>query len=281
VPAPHLKQANTGRKCHSLKLHRIGGFGEVSNIVLNAESPGKPPVSPHGTPVAISYLTFGVPPYFACRASGRGGPRNTASRESHEIPSGHIANLIRAALHADQIGLPFNRMITVHWEAAGVALEGMARATGRFIDLMTKTLARHGSKTAWLWVHENADGRGHDKGGHCHILVHIPAALVRIVTEMQRRWLRAITGQPYRKRVIKSDPIGGRLGLEASNPELHSVNLDAALAYVLKGASGSTAQSFGLDRREPGGRIIGKRCGTSQNIAAKARATQGSIDDNQ
>jgi len=31
------------------------------------------------------------------------------------------------------------------------------------------------------------------------------------------------------------------------------------------------ASQFGLERLEPGGRIIGKRCGTSQNIGAKAR----------
>ena len=34
-------------------------------------------------------------------------------------------------------------------------------------------------------------------------------------------------------------------------------------AYVLKGASPEAASQFGLERLEPGGRIIGKRCGTS------------------
>ena len=163
-------------------------------------------------------------------------------------------------------------MITVHWEAAGVALDDMVRATGRFIDMLSKTLARHGNTTAWLWVHENGDG----KGGHCHLLAHVPAALVGIVTRLQKRWLRTITGNPYRARVIKSDPIGGRLGLEGSNPALHVINRDAALSYVLKGADEATATAFGLDRLEAGGRIIGKRCGTSQNIGAKARAAKRS-----
>jgi hypothetical protein len=61
------------------------------------------------------------------------------------------------------------------------------------------------------------------------------------------------------------------LGLEAGNPELHAINLDAVLTYVLKGASPDAASQFGLERLESGGRIIGKRCGTSQNIGAKAR----------
>ena len=119
-------------------------------------------------------------------------------------------------------------------------------------------------------MHEN----GHRKGGHCHILVHVLAALVATVTRLQKRWLRAITGNPYRARVVKSVPIGGRLGLEASNPAHHAVNRDAALSYVLKGADGHAAASFGLRRLEHGGRIIGKRCGTSQNIGAKARKSR-------
>jgi len=143
----------------------------------------------------------------------------------------------------------------------------MAKATGRFTDLMAKALARHGSGTAWLWAHENCG----PKGGHCHLLAHVPADLVPVVTGLQRGWLRLITGQPYRARVIHSKPIGGRLGLERGNPDLHTINLAAALAYVLKGASPEAASQFALERLEPGGRVIGKRCGTSQNIGAKAR----------
>lgn len=178
-----------------------------------------------------------------------------------------IANLSAAEHHSRQIELPFTRMITIHWQAAGVPLAGMVKATGRFIDLMAKALARHGSSTAWLWVHENGDG----KGGHCHLLAHVPAELVPIVTRLQLHWLRSITGKPYRKRVIRSKPIGGRLGLETGNPALHAVNIEAAIAYVLKGASTEAATKFGLERLEPGGRVIGKRCGTSQNIGPKAR----------
>jgi hypothetical protein len=36
-------------------------------------------------------------------------------------------------------------MITIHWEAAGVPLNGMAKATGRFVDLLTKAPAQRGS----------------------------------------------------------------------------------------------------------------------------------------
>lgn len=203
----------------------------------------------------------------------RGGPRNRASRETDSLSPAQVANLTAAAAHASAIGLPFTRFVTIHWESAGIALADMARATGRFLDLMTKALARHGTRTTWLWVHENGAG----KGGHVHILAHVPAELVPVVVGLQRRWLRRITGQPYRSRLIQSQPIGGRLGLETGNPDLHAVNLSAALDYVIKGADPIAARQFGLSRLEPGGRVVGKRCGTSQNIGPKARRNRAAL----
>jgi len=262
MPKPH----NSARHGGALKLHRDCGFGGVSIAPLQPLSPENLPIVETGTAFAINYLTSGVAALSA-GGTGRGGARNRADRESHALTAAQIGNLKAAERHAAKIGLPFTRMISIHWQAAGVPLAGMARATYRFTDLLTKALARHGSGTAWLWTHESGDG----KGGHCHLLAHVPADLVPVVMALQRGWLRRITGQPYRARVIHSKPIGGRLGLEAGNPDLHAVNLEAALAYVLKGASPEAASQFALERLEPGGRVIGKRCGTSQNIGAKAR----------
>jgi len=256
----------TDRHGGALKLHRGATFGEVSIAPLQPSTPQYQPIAAPGTALAISYLSLGVAAHLPS-STGRGGARNSASRESHALTAAQIANLMAAERHADKIGLPFTRMITIHWEAAGVPLAGMAKATGRFTDLMTKGLARHGSSTAWIWVHENGDR----KGGHCHLLAHVPAALVPVLTRLQRGWLRRITGNPYCSGVIHSKPIGGRLGLEVGNPDLHAVNLEAALSYVLKGASAEAAAQINLERLEQGGRIIGKRCGTSQNIGAKAR----------
>lgn len=254
----------------ALKLHRKAAFGEVSIAPLQPHSPANLPIVRTGTALAINYLTSGVAALSA-GGTGRGGARNRADRVSQALTTAQIGNLKAAERHADKIGLPFTRMISIHWQAAGVPLAGMVKATGRFTDLMAKALARHGSGTAWLWTHENVPGNGHDKGGHCHLLAHVPADLVPVVTGLQRGWLRRITGQPYRARVIYSEPIGGRLRLEIGNPDLHAVNLEAALAYVLKGANPNAASKFALALLKPGGRVIGKRCGTSQNIGAKAR----------
>jgi hypothetical protein len=267
--AAMLKPQFCARRGDALKLHRGSDSGEVSIAPLQPQTPVNPPIARSGTVIAINNLTLGVAALLP-RTSGRGGARNRADRESHELTAAQVANLKAADGHAKKIGLPFTRMFTIHWEASGIPLAGMAKATGRFTDLMAKALRRHGSGSAWLWVHEG----GERNGGHCHVLAHVPANLVPAVNGLQRGWLRRITGKPYRARVIHSKPIGGRLGLEAGNPDLYAINLESALGYCLKGAGPEAASLFGLDRLEPGGRVIGKRCGTSQNIGAKARKAE-------
>lgn len=184
-----------------------------------------------------------------------------------QVSVAHVGKLIAATGHANAIGLPFNRFITIHWEAADIAPAGIVKATGRYIDLLTKLIARHGVSTALIWVQES----GHGKGNHIHILAHVPASMVKHITSSNRKWLRSISGNKTRKGVIKSVPIGGRLNIENSNPEMHLVNQDAALAYVLKGADANAAHRYGLTRLEPGGVCIGKRCGVSQNIEPTAQ----------
>lgn len=241
-------------------------FGEVSNALIERRSSSFQADGANGTKPAIDNPNSGGSAESAPRPR-RGGAHNSAARQSHALSSGQIANLIAAEAHAAKIGLPFNRMITIHWEAAGVPLEGMAQATGRFIDLLTKAISRHGGRTAWLWVHEG----GEHKGGHCHLLTHVPTNLVPKISKLQRGWLRRITRRPYKANVIHSRPIGGRLGLEDSNPELLARNRQEVLGYVIKGAGTEAVSVFGLSRSEPGGLIVGKRCGTSQNIGLNAR----------
>ena len=275
------------RHGHALKLHRSTGFGEVSNTGPQSEPLENAGLLQIGTLIAINNLALGVAANFAVEPGGserapqerrsertaggyqptRGGARNRADRASLSLTRQQVENLRAAVAHAERIGLPLSRMLTVHWEAAGVPLKAMARATGRFTDLLSKAITRHGSRTAWAWVHESGEG----KGGHCHLLAHVPPALAYLVSRRQRSWLRRITGRPYRPRTILSKPIGGLLGLEAGNPDLHAVNLMAALDYLTKGIDPTAADACNIVKLEPGGRVIGKRCGTSENIGPKAR----------
>ena len=251
-----------------LNLHWYDVFSEVSNHAANGEALEKLSLSQNGTIHAINYLSLSVPPYSPHKPSGRGGARNFASNTTNSLSVLQTGKLIAAKDFATRIGLPFTRFITIHWEAAGVSLGGIVKATGRYIDVLTKALARHGHCTALIWVQEG----GHGKGGHVHIMAHVPACMVKRISGLNRKWLRLITGRPYVQRVIDSRPIGGRLNIEKNNVPLHFENLDKALGYVLKGANAKAIIKFGLTKQEAGGECIGKRCGMSQNIGPKAQS---------
>ena len=249
-----------------MKLHRAARFGEVSKEGPSIQPIAGTGIKASGTSVAIKRLGIGVSAHSA-KPSGRGGARNRADRVSLGLSAKQVGNLQAAVGFAASLGLPLNRMITVHWESGGISPARMVKATGRFLDLLTRWLARRGSRTAWIAVHENGPG----KGAHVHVLAHVPPSLVKPLKGRQRAWLRLICGTPYRDGVIHSRPVGGLLGAEQSNQPAFAANLAEALSYLTKGAEPSAAALLGLHRLDGGGPVIGRRCSTSQNIGAKAR----------
>lgn len=215
-----------------------------------------------GTALAIIPIPIGCASTFAQGQRGQhGGARNCASRTSDGLTAKQARLLIEAALTAHAIGRPLNRHIIVHWEGAGVPDARAATATTAFLKYWREWL---GGATAYIWTRENGDG----KGSHLHILAHLPAAR-RMTGARSRRWLERITGRAYRAGTIRTKRIGG--SRDPDGP-VYAVNLQVALAYVLKGADTDTAAALGI-AHEPGGCIIGKRCGTSRNIGARARRT--------
>ncbi len=196
---------------------------------------------------------------------GRGGARNFAGRSSDCISRAQAENLIAAACHATETGLPLNRFITIHWGAAGVADEGAAKATGAFIKLVSDWLRTLGLQTAWIWVRENPAG----KGSHVHIAIHVPAGVT--LGRMQMRWLRRITGNSYRRGVIKTENIGRSSMAAISDPEGHCANLQNVIAYILKGSEPAASERLGLVLLKSQGTVVGRRMSTSQNIGQAAR----------
>lgn len=181
---------------------------------------------------------------------------------------------MEAAQFAAAAGMPFNRHLTIHWQQAGIPDGQAAWATGRFLKLAGDWIAKRGGRFAWAWIREN-DGVSErlyarrNKGSHVHILLHLPAGTR--IGNMQLRWLRSITGQPYSASTIKTGRIGGTAGAAQLAPAAYEANLAAVVGYLLKGASSAAAGELELGRLEPGGRIIGKRAATSQNIGRAAR----------
>ncbi len=195
---------------------------------------------------------------------GRGGPRNRASRLSSSISGAAARNLVEATLYADGAGMPFNRFTTVHWQAAGVA--DALTATARLLKLIGDWMRDNGHGFAYLWVREAGDG----KGEHVHILWHGPDDFPAF-RGLLRRWLTAC-GAAWRKGVCCTESIGRSLGHAASGGDDYRANLDRTLGYVLKGAEPAVLAALGFSLSEPGGELVGKRCGTSQNIGPAARA---------
>jgi hypothetical protein len=216
--------------------------------------------------------TLGVPAAsdrglaYPCRpfvpVSGRGGARNRRDRRSWHLSDGQYDRLSQAALFAEAVGLPFNRLTTVHWDKARVA-DPLA-STRKLLKALGKALRRHGFAFAYLWVREN----GSDKGEHVHILWHGPDCLPDL-----NRWLaRALKscGAVRRKGVRDTRAVGRRVSDAITRGADYLQNVEAGLDYLCKGARRELL--FSLHRRsEFSGEIVGQRCGVSRNVALTER----------
>jgi hypothetical protein len=201
----------------------------------------------------------------AVQHSGWGGARLRAGRTSDGVSLRQASGIIDAAHFSPRIGLPFNRHIVIHWECAGVPDDEAAVATVRFIGLLRDWIRKRSGRTAWAWVRENGDG----ERSHVHILLHVPSQLH--IGSMGRRWLRRLTGAPYRKGTICTRRIGGTVRAAEISPAVYEANLARVVSYILKGASPEAARTLGIEKRKPGGSIVGKRVATSENVGRAAR----------
>jgi hypothetical protein len=197
----------------------------------------------------------------------KGGARNKANRRSLVIALRGAVNVHEATWFALAIGLGFNRFTTIHWERGRV--EDGYFATMRFLQLASAWVRSQGGEWAFVWVREN----GPKKGEHVHILMRIPPALAKGFRRRQAGWIKAC-GAVRNEGVTHSVPIGWSLANADQTGyarEHYERNLAEVLDYVLKGAGKDARGKLGLRRREPSGVIVGKRCGTSQNIGEMAR----------
>jgi hypothetical protein len=217
-----------------------------------------------GTALAINSDTLSCRLVPAAKGSW-GGARNRADRVSETLTAGQCRKLIAATLFARSIGLPFNRHWIIHCEMAGIAGRDGAHFIGKVLNAAGKAAKRHGGQLAAIWVREHGIG----KGEHAHILMHLPRGM--ILKNKTRRWIVG-AGGAYRQGVSKVRSIGGSLLCAEAGNELYELNADNVLAYLLKHGDDRTAQLLGLPHFGHRGLIMGKRCGSTQNIADGAQA---------
>lgn len=198
------------------------------------------------------------------RKPGWGGARNNALRDSQFLTLAQCEKLAAAAEYAEQLGLPFNRHWTVHYESAGIDEADATAFNRRLLKLLGDYARRNGARLAAVWCREN----GKRKGGHVHILLHLPADLP--LKGYTRRWVRLAGGQ-CRKGVSHVRSIGGNLKAAKSGSEHYRQNVANVRAYFMKGATSAAGKALGLEQFGIGGLIVGKRCGWTQNIGSAAR----------
>ncbi|MAP68223.1 MAG: hypothetical protein CL952_01720 [Erythrobacteraceae bacterium] len=195
-----------------------------------------------------------------CQPSTWGGARNRADRTSESLSDRQVAALISAAQTAFDSDRVFQRHWTVHYGLAGIQPSDGARFVGRLLDMVAKQARRDGGRMTALWVRECASG----KGEHVHILLHLPAGMT--LKNRTRRWIKAAGGS-WSAGASKVTIIGGRLSKVEGNIEARQrANAANVLRYVLKAASAETGTALDLSRAGCCGRIVGKRCGWTQNL---------------
>lgn len=194
--------------------------------------------------------------------NGWGGARNRRERASEHLTLRQCQGLIAAAERAERMGLAFNRHWTVHYERAGITEHDATRFIGRLLKLAGDYARRHRGRLAAIWVRENGPG----KGGHVHILLHLPRGLT--MNGRTRKWI-GLAGGRCRDKVSHIRPIGGRLISADNGGEHYRANADKVRDYLLKGASLEAGEALGLAGAGQGGLVNGKRCGRTQNIGGR------------
>lgn len=199
---------------------------------------------------------------------GWGGKRNRADRVSETLTRAQCAKLIAAARFAESIGLPFNRHWTIHSERAGIQPHDGQSFVRHILKSAGTAARRHGGEMAATWVRENGEG----KGEHAHILMHLPRGLT--LANRTRRWIVA-AGGTYRRNVSRVRSIGGILSSAELADDRYLLNADNVLAYLLKHGDQSAMEALGLPLWGHRGWIMGKRCGSTQNVAESAQNRLG------
>ena len=162
---------------------------------------------------------------------------------------------------------PLNRFITINWQVYGVSEELGSRYTTKYLKKISHWLKSNGTPTAYIYVRENSK----IKGNHVHILIHVTPETLKKLTKLNRKWLKTITGQPYKKGAVKSETVGPSLECVRWCIELYDDNLKRLLDYFLKAVDDQVAYALHIRRHQPSLPMQYKICGYSQGIGPKQR----------
>lgn len=194
-----------------------------------------------------------------------GGAGNRATVASDYLTLRQAQDLMAAAQCALRIGKPLTRHLTVRLERQGITDADAVKAIGKLITLLRDHVRKTtDGEIAYIWSREH----GAVIGNHVHILLHLPAGY-NWQRQRVQRWIERISSRKYKKGAIKTTRIGGAANAHVQNPGLYLVNFVTVVGYLIKGTCPRTGAALQLKRIRPQGRIIGKRCGASRNLAGR------------
>lgn len=220
---------------------------------------------------ARAYISVSRPP--SREVGRRGGNHLRGNRISYEVSRSQAELILGAAYFAYRRGLPFNRWITINLSKAGIVDEEAAQSIRIFLKTAADAVKYWGGEFAATWVRENGFNLdGDPTGTHVHILAHIPPRLVPQFKNAQRGWMSRIRmSDHHRAGTIKGKPIDGFNSMISGYPLVYAHSLYKLVSYQLKSAVPDTLAALHLGKpHKRGGMILGKRCGTSQNIGRAA-----------
>lgn len=196
-------------------------------------------------------------------------------RRVSQSPDKRQAELILGAAYFSQHqNRPLNLFITVNWGLADVYDADAGVKTCSLLKAAADYANYHGGNFSAVWVRENGfQSNGLRSGSHVHILAHVPVELLKGFRKHLNNRARHLV-KPVRPKAgffhsliifnLKGYRDYGRLAA-------YDAVLSDKVSYILKGCALGTIETLRLEIvHADQGSVIGKRCGTTENIGRKA-----------
>jgi len=172
------------------------------------------------------------------------------------------SSMMQAIRFAREVGRPLIAHATIHWSCTKAGDDPDGRRFAKVREGLDKWLQRAGipGGLSCVWVRERRSG-GLAEIEHSHMLFHLPH--------------RYKTGRKYDQIVHALERLIDRHGeanyLDCTLKLTFPANPNGV--YLLKGGGPDIWRKYAVPFiwHEPQGLIVGKRCGTTENLGSKAR----------
>lgn len=178
------------------------------------------------------------------------GGRKLRYRWLDDLKPWQVHMLHKADAVAAQIGYPLNAFVTIAYLVTFAGGAAMASTFKRGMKRMGQWFRSKGVPFVCVYVHENPD----DEKPNSHLLVHVPAQLIRAFKAKAGDWFAALDGG------VRVDP--------RNDAQRRAKGLGTRLQYMTKGADDLTCRRYDGRRARGGQGPIGiKRAGVSELLS--------------